>query len=692
MSSLLRRRRTLPIVVGAAALLVSTCARPRPSTVPGAPRSRGLSESSLVAYRFAPVFLQARSKRSGDGKEFEDYFVRYDYDGNASGFNNWENLSASGARLEAVVYAAVRQTAKNYYLHYVYFHPRDPKLIGKHENDLEGAMVVVKKGRAGGPDARDISIVQVQAHNRWDYARLDTLCRLGTGEGLDQAVCSAAAGTESRTHPVLTSQVGHNFWFNQGHGTEIPGKDDLPRNRTTYVPWTKANTIPASSADAGVPDDTGAPVTYVLVSLSGDVDGDGTLDREGPFGDPPAAGLWDRRRDVRIFGKDEKSPGHGLQGDDGCKANTPWGWTGFGDARPGIFFLEPTSEPAWSELRSRGVIEDKGVVLARDPYGNDTDLNLYPPTPGPLGCDCTVMHAAFVNPSASRDPLEEGAACVSEAAPRAATATIARTQWDTCRELREWVPEDAGERAGDQGEESAASCYLQLSGDVLLRWPPEGDADALRGTAPSLRVAGGPITHVEVRARTRTGRLSLGGFFLQAGIEYDESLGRAPKLLPVTVGPEWTPVRFALNASPDFNPDAPPSVFVLSADPSSSLQPTRSGRVPPGPSWEVDRITLLSEGSPRAGLPPPPIIESVTPARVAYGDTVTVTGSGFSTACAFNDVRLGDQPQLVLTCSADRLTFQARGTGSMLLSIRTASGVASVPRTRPPVVNVAPAR
>jgi hypothetical protein len=114
--------------------------------------------------------------------------------------------------------------------------------------------------------------------------------------------------------------------------------------------------------------------------------------------------------------------------------------------------------------------------------------------------------------------------------------------------------------------------------------------------------------------------------------------------------------------------------------------------VPPGPSWEVDRITLLSEGSPRAGLSAPPVIESVTPASVAYGDTVTVTGSGFSTECAFNDVRLGDQPQLVLTCAANQITFQARGTGSMLLSIRTASGAASAPRTRPPVVNVAPAR
>jgi hypothetical protein len=106
----------------------------------------------------------------------------------------------------------------------------------------------------------------------------------------------------------------------------------------------------------------------------------------------------------------------------------------------------------------------------------------------------------------------------------------------------------------------------------------------------------------------------------------------------------------------------------------------------------VDRITLLSEGSPRAGLSAPPVIESVTPASVAYGDTVTVTGSGFSTECAFNDVRLGDQPQLVLTCAANRITFQARGTGSMLLSIRTANGVASTPRTRPPVVTVAPAR
>jgi hypothetical protein len=662
--------------IAAGLVLFSGCRHPRPREAApfAAPR---LPEASLVAYRFAPVFLQARSDRSGDGKEFEDHFVRYDFDGNASGYNNWENLSAAGVDLRAFVYSAVRETDQNYYLHYAYFHPRDPKLIGKHENDFEGAMVVVRKGRAGGPDARDISLVQVQAHNRWEYARLDGVCRLSAGEAVDAAVCSAS-GSDARTHVVLTSQVGHNFWFNQGHGTEIRKKSDFPRKRIPYVPWTSTGGIPMSQDEAGTPKESGEPVTYVLVSLSGDLDGDGVLDGLGAFGDLPRAGLWDRRRDVRLFGK-EGERGRALQGDDGCKANTPWGWTGFGDERPGVFFLEPTRDPAWSELRKRGVVEEKDAALHPDPYGNDSNLHLFPPAPVPLTCACDAMHSAFVDSNASPAPdgLPEGATCArTEAAPVIETSVV-RSEWDTCAELREWVPEGAESAVSDGGSEEAP-CSLRLAGDVILRWPREGAANALGGRASPLVSASGPITHVTVRARALADPFSLGGFFLQAGIEYDESLGNAPLLRPGPLGETWTTLKFALRASPYFRPGVPPSLLVLSPDPSHALQPTQNGLVPPGPSWEVDRIAFLSESDPREALPGAPVVQSIAPDSVAYGDRVTITGFGFATPCAFNDVRLGDQPQLVVECSATRITFEARGTGRLPVSVRTASGGAGV--------------
>jgi hypothetical protein len=665
--------------IAAGLVLFSGCRHPRPREAApfAAPR---LPEASLVANRFAPVFLQARSDRSGDGKEFEDHFVRYDFDGNASGYNNWESLSAAGVDLRAFVYSAVRETDQNYYLHYAYFHPRDPKLIGKHENDFEGAMVVVRKGREGGPDARDISLVQVQAHNRWEYARLDGVCRLSAGEAVDAAVCTPS-GSDARTHVVLTSQVGHNFWFNQGHGTEIRKKGDFPRKRITYVPWTSTGAVPMSQGEAGTPEESGEPVTYVLVSLSGDLDGDGVLDGAGAFGDPPRAGLWDRRRDVRLFGK-EGERGRALQGDDGCKANAPWGWTGFGDERAGVFFLEPTRDPAWSELKRHGVVEEKDAAIHPDPYGNDSNLHLFPPAPLPLTCECDAMHAAFLDSNASPAPdgLPEGGPCARMEVLRAVEeVSVGRSEWDTCEELREWVPEGAESKVADHGSEEPASCSLSLSGDVILRWPREGAAQALGGMASPLGSAGGGrITHVSVRARSRGGALSLGGFFLQAGVEYDESLGNVPLLRPRQAGETWTTLKFALNASPYFRPGVPPALIVLSPDPSHALQPTENGVVPSGPPWEVDRIELRSESDPREALPAAPVVQSVAPASVAYGDRVTLLGLGFATPCAFNDVRLGDQPQLVVECSPTRLVFEARGRGSLPVSVRTSGGGAAV--------------
>jgi hypothetical protein len=122
------------------------------------------------------------------------------------------------------------------------------------------------------------------------------------------------------------------------------------------------------------------------------------------------------------------------------------------------------------------------------------------------------------------------------------------------------------------------------------------------------------------------------------------------------------------------------------------LQPTRNGRVAAAPTWEVDRIALVSEVASLLALEPPPVIAGFTPAEVAYGDPVTVSGSGFATPCALNDVRLDDQPQLVLHCAPDRITFEARGSGTLRLSVRTAGGLSSVPDTLLPLVLVGPPR
>ncbi len=129
------------------------------------------SHDAEIAARFAPIFYQAL----GD-KPRSDYITNFDFDRDWRGDNNWNNVANNDIALKAYVYYAVSETATHFFIHYAVFHPRDykggensgailseliregVKLGGKydptgladeatlaHENDMEGALVVVRK-------------------------------------------------------------------------------------------------------------------------------------------------------------------------------------------------------------------------------------------------------------------------------------------------------------------------------------------------------------------------------------------------------------------------------------------------------------------------------------------------------------------------------------------------------------------
>lgn len=124
-----------------------------------------------IAARYAPVFYQAL----GD-KPRSDYITNFDFDGDWRGDNNWRDAADKKYALRAYIYYAVSETKTSYFIHYAVFHPRDykggekkglilsdiirqgSKIAGSkdptgmldeaavaHENDLEGALVVVDK-------------------------------------------------------------------------------------------------------------------------------------------------------------------------------------------------------------------------------------------------------------------------------------------------------------------------------------------------------------------------------------------------------------------------------------------------------------------------------------------------------------------------------------------------------------------
>ncbi|HVQ39593.1 MAG TPA: hypothetical protein VMS31_18790 [Pyrinomonadaceae bacterium] len=143
-----------------------------------------------IAARFAPVFYQAL----GD-KPRSDYITNFDFDGDWRGDNNWEHTDDPKFPLKAYIYYSVTETQTHYFIHYAAFHPRDYKggerkgrilseiiregvkrggaedptgLIAEagvaHENDMEGALVVVAKNGKSLERAR-IVFVETLAHS-----------------------------------------------------------------------------------------------------------------------------------------------------------------------------------------------------------------------------------------------------------------------------------------------------------------------------------------------------------------------------------------------------------------------------------------------------------------------------------------------------------------------------------------------
>jgi len=79
-----------------------------------------------------------------------DYITAFDFDGDWRGNNNWENAD-SGSKVP-YVYTSIQETNSHYFITYNFFHPRDVgNILGNilaadsHENDMEGALFVVRK-------------------------------------------------------------------------------------------------------------------------------------------------------------------------------------------------------------------------------------------------------------------------------------------------------------------------------------------------------------------------------------------------------------------------------------------------------------------------------------------------------------------------------------------------------------------
>jgi len=314
-----------------------------------------------VAARFAPIFYQAlgESPRS-------DYITNFDFDGDWFGDNNWQNAGDKRFPLRAHVYYAVAETATHYFLHYAVFHPRDYKggeqtgrLLGDlirqgarivgdrlpngrldevsmaHENDLEGALVVVAKLGADYRQGR-VVLMQTVFHNTLTLHALEMKgfpAFKTEGEHLELYIEPRGHGIEVFTGEYRQTG-GKEFliykFAGQADDPDKPGRDAAHSSiRGRSVPVTGYDLVPIAT-------------TLWPRALDSVNDSRATYRSKYDFGDVT----------IRIRGSDGKPSlrkikvgeiGAAFLGASGNMARPPWAW--FDRTRrespPGEWFFDP---------------------------------------------------------------------------------------------------------------------------------------------------------------------------------------------------------------------------------------------------------------------------------------------------------------------------------------------------------------
>ncbi len=273
-----------------ALLWICLCAAPAASVT--AESYPGEQRDLELARRYAPVFYQ-RLGGQGTARRF-DYITNFDFDGDWIGNNNWEHAADPRFPMRAYVYYAVVETETHYFITYAAFHARDWSaalpLVGSvfdkiqssekygqylppelrqqlelnHENDFEGAQLIVRKaGTGGGPER--IEAAETLAHDEFHaYLVADSkLERASPYEGVLQV---------EQGRPVLYVEAAkhgvHAYPYAPGHSLgSIFDVPDGPLLVYRYRGVAEDPDRPAERAEGGGAGETRDEVGYDLLPL-----------------------------------------------------------------------------------------------------------------------------------------------------------------------------------------------------------------------------------------------------------------------------------------------------------------------------------------------------------------------------------------------------------------------------------------
>lgn len=250
------------------------------TTALATPAHAAVSDHDL-AFHWAPVHHQDTDSSDHDA----DYLSTVDFDGDWNGLNNWENQTQL-SRLTGAVYYSVVETSTHWFIVYSFFHPRDwddePDPFGTrtHENDLEGALLTVRKDGGFGQLEAAVTV----AHSDfYSYVPAGSPYRDGS-ETIDGTLLLVNGRPATRQEAK-----GHGLY--RWDGNNFPGGDGV-----VYYPAATGE-VPSGGNDRNV--------NYRLVN---------TLETNG---------MWARRNNSETYASFGT-----FRGDNGKDnaANAPWGW------------------------------------------------------------------------------------------------------------------------------------------------------------------------------------------------------------------------------------------------------------------------------------------------------------------------------------------------------------------------------
>jgi hypothetical protein len=273
-----------------------------------------------LVFHHAPVHYQ-----DTDSSDYpSDYITAFDYDSDRISTNNWDNRA--GGSWPATVYYSVVESCTHYFISYSFFHPRDWSdtiFDQEHENDLEGALLAVRKD--GSSFGRLEGMITVFHTNFFSFTPAGSPLTNGH-ESIDGTVSFEARSGVNRPKTVQEAK-GHGLkaW---PYASDFNGASN--QDGIIYYPTQAAAEYPSSGNDRFVP--------YRLVDIHS------------------ANGMWSAAlNDASVSsgqtfnswgtfkGDTSGDCGSGLKSCSSNSANTPWGWDDGddGDSYRGEFALDP---------------------------------------------------------------------------------------------------------------------------------------------------------------------------------------------------------------------------------------------------------------------------------------------------------------------------------------------------------------